>query len=301
MPSELALPAESPRLAALRREIDAGDARAPSRFWDEMAERGTPLAEPIPDDVPKGRVEAHRFESEILGNERRVWVYTPPGYEGFDGCRLLLVFDGWDYLHINRTPTVLDNLLAAGKIPPTVAVLFDSVGTFAGRTHELRLNPAFSDCVTRELMPWLAARYRFTADPACRVIGGTSLGGLAAAFVALRSPSLFGNVLCQSGAFQYGRPGETEHEAIARMVAAEPRKPLRFWLDAGLLEGLVAGSVVRVDQNPGICVATRHLRTVLEAKGYEVHHKEFSGAHDFAGWRGTLPEGLVTLIGSGTA
>ena len=82
------------------------------------------------------------------------------------------------------------------------------------------------------------------------------------------------------------------------MIAAEPRLPLRFWLEAGTLEGLVAGFVVAVDQNPGICVATRHLRTILETRGYEVHHREFSGAHDFASWPGTFPDALMALTGS---
>ncbi len=420
------VPAESPRITALRQQLDAGDERALLRFWDEMAERGTPLVELIADDpagrylltflwrgnaetrtvvisslswppggraesaltrladtdvwhsrpftvqpdhrtiyaivvndpeekltahlhaipdplnrhpfavpqdeehpefvrvfgprgvlstavlpkapaqpwievvpdVPKGRVELHRFRSETFGNERRVWVYTPPGYDRLDECWLLLAFDGWLYLHVNRTPTVLDNLLAAGKIPPTVAVLFDSPETLAVRTQELKFNPALLDCVATELMPWLAAHYRFAADPARRIIAGTSLGGLAAAFVALRLPSLFGNVLCQSGCFQFALPGQTEYEHFVRMIAAEPRLPLRFWLDAGRLEGLVAGFVVVEDQNPGIFVATRHLRTVLEAKGYEVHYREFSGAHDFASWPGTFPEALIALTGS---
>ncbi|MHA2385978.1 MAG: hypothetical protein ACXAEE_07190, partial [Candidatus Thorarchaeota archaeon] len=32
------------------------------------------------DSVSKGRVELLRLRSDILDNERRVWVYTPPGY-----------------------------------------------------------------------------------------------------------------------------------------------------------------------------------------------------------------------------
>ncbi|HEY7417816.1 MAG TPA: enterochelin esterase domain-containing protein, partial [Ktedonobacteraceae bacterium] len=31
-------------------------------------------------EIPKGRVEERQFTSTLLGNERRVWVYTPPGY-----------------------------------------------------------------------------------------------------------------------------------------------------------------------------------------------------------------------------
>ena len=31
--------------------------------------------------IPNGKVERYPFKSEILGNERAIWVYTPPGYE----------------------------------------------------------------------------------------------------------------------------------------------------------------------------------------------------------------------------
>ena len=188
-------------------------------------------------------------------------------------------------------------IVKAPAIPPTVAVLFDSLDIFTIRMKELDYNPALVDCVGTELLPWLAARYRFAADPARRIIGGTSLGGMAAAFVALRAPSVFGNALCQSGSFDYGRPGDTEDEAYARMIAVAPRLPLRFWLDAGTLEGPGTRSVTAGGQTPGILVATRHLRTVLQAKGYEVHHREFSGGHDFGGWRGTFPEALIALTG----
>ena len=41
----------------------------------------------------------------------------------------------------------------------------------------------------------------------------------------------------------------------------------------------------------------RHIRNVLQAKGYDVHYAEFPGGHDYLCWRGTLAEGLLVLIG----
>jgi hypothetical protein len=40
----------SPRLAALRRRLKAGDEAALDIFWREVHEQGTPLVEPIPGD-----------------------------------------------------------------------------------------------------------------------------------------------------------------------------------------------------------------------------------------------------------
>ena len=79
-------------------------------------------------NVEKGRIEMYRRHSDILKNERRVWIYTPPGYttDG-EAYGLLLLFDGLAYQDAVPTPTILDNLLSEGKIPPLVVVLVDSL------------------------------------------------------------------------------------------------------------------------------------------------------------------------------
>ena len=44
-------------------------------------------------------------------------------------------------------------------------------------------------------------------------------------------------------------------------------------------------------------VTNRHMRDVLRAKGYSVTYRELSSGHDYVGWRGTLADGLIALIG----
>jgi enterochelin esterase-like enzyme len=67
-------------------------------------------------------------------------------------------------------------------------------------------------------------------------------------------------------------------------------KRLRFYLDAGSAEFDATGGT-------GILASTRTLRDVLRAKGYQVHFQEFAGGHDYLGWRGTLADGLIALVG----
>jgi enterochelin esterase family protein len=61
-------------------------------------------------------------------------------------------------------------------------------------------------------------------------------------------------------------------------------------LEAGTFENDITGS------GGQILEASRHLRDVLRAKGYEVHYQEFAGGHDYLSWRGSLAEGLLSLI-----
>ena len=78
---------------------------------------------------------------------------------------------------------------------------------------------------------------------------------------------------------------------LAKQVIEMPRRPIKFYLDAGIFEASLGGFA-------GILDATRHLRDVLLAKGYEVHYQMFIGGHDYLSWRGTLADGLIALIGT---
>jgi len=122
-------------------------------------------------------------------------------------------------------------------------------------------------------------------------VAGSSYGGLAAAFAGLTAPQVFGNVLSQSGAFWYS--GKDEHDIdaewlLTRRFVESPRLPLRFYLDVGLLEHTHDADMVWCN---------RHMRDVLQAKGYNVTYREFMGGHHYICWRGTFADGLLALTG----
>ncbi len=249
-----------------------------------------PWIKPRP-DVAKGKVEMHRLRSAILDNERRIWVYTPPNYTTSDEpYNLLLVFDGVAYIDLVPTPTILDNLLSEGKLPPFVAVIPDSLNQET-RSRELPCYQPFVDFLIQELMPWVHEHYHVTHDPTTTVVAGSSYGGLASAFVGLRAPEVFGNVLSQSGSFWWNWDAENEHipqEWLTQQFIPSPRLPVRFYMDVGMQEMGKAAHMVP---------SNRHLRDVLVLKGYEVHYAEFNGGHDYICWRGSLADGLLTLLG----
>lgn len=241
--------------------------------------------------VSQGKVEMFRLRSEILDNERRVWIYTPPGYEASgEPYGLLLIFDGPAYIspELVPTPTILDNLLHERKIPPLVAVFPDSL-SMETRNRELPCYPPFVEYLTRELLPWVGAHYHITTEPARIMVAGSSYGGLAAAFAGLTAPQVFGNVLSQSGAFWYsGKPqGDINAEwMLIRRFVESPRLPLRFYMEVGLLEHIRDADMV---------FCNRHLRDALEAKGYDVTYSEYMGGHNYVCWRGSLADGLMAL------
>ena len=264
--------------------------------------------------IAEGRVEKQTIKSAIQKIERPFSVYTPANYKP-DGLpnALLILFDGEDLSNDHDPLTTLNNLIAASKIPPTVAVFVENVGR--RRLVDLVANPEFADFMATELLPWVRSHYNVTKDPKQTVLTGYSAGGLASTYVALRHSEVFGNVLSNSGAFWWSfehsggvcgprcpdsggtvgdnpRDATTEGNFLVREFLATPKLPLRFYLTAGTFE---------IDRDGGggnILESTRHLRDVLLAKGYDVRYQQFVGGHDGLSWRGALGDGLITLLGS---
>jgi len=90
---------------------------------------------------------------------------------------------------------------------------------------------------------------------------------------------------------------------IIRQFAKRRKQPLRFYLDAGLMEDLAprkpvqAGDTSQAGELSGL-VANRYMRDVLRAKGYEAQYYEFNGGHSDGQYQ-TLANGLLALAGTG--
>jgi enterochelin esterase-like enzyme len=265
-----------------RRTSIAEGPRAPKEEWIELRA-----------GVAKGRVEQTTFTSKLLGTTRDVWVYTPPGYDTLaqrgGGLPLLLTFDGGAYVGSIHAPTILDNLVAAHRIAPMVALFVGSADE--QRDVELNQNERYTEFLATELVPWVRSKYRITDSPSGNVVAGSSMGGLAAAFVATRHPELFGNVLSQSGAFMFGASGESTSERMKREIETAPKRDVAFYLEAGIYE------VGRLENGVDLLTSNRHLRDALKAKGYRVTYDEFAGGHSDLNWRSGFARGMLALVG----
>lgn len=163
----------------------------------------SPTSSPIATDPAAGATYEGRFPSPALGAEGRYVVYLPAGYA--TGERRYPVFyllhgkgggmNDWLYMKPD-----FDRLIAAGKIPPFIAVLPDA--PYSNRASYY-VDSAYtgSDAVprgekvetafTRDLIAHIDATFRTIATRDGRMIGGYSMGGWGAMRYALAHPDLY--------------------------------------------------------------------------------------------------------------
>jgi enterochelin esterase family protein len=254
------------------------------------------------ESVPKGKTVQTTIKSAMLKEERKITVYTPAGYDGKTGCNLLIVFDGETYGGLPGqaraeapTPTILDNLIAEKKIGPTVAILVWSMGK---RFRDLPGSKPFADFIASEVAPWARSHYNILPGTKSVVAAGSSLGGYCATYCAFTHPKVIGNVISQSGSYWISKNWQTveadfEHRLYPRDTGAlieefktSKRLPIRFYMEIGIY-----------DLGAAMLGSNRELRDVLQLKGYDVDYNEFAGGHNFVNWRGSLADGLISLLG----
>ncbi|MGB3329821.1 MAG: alpha/beta hydrolase-fold protein [Thermomicrobiales bacterium] len=244
-------------------------------------------------DAPTGTLTDETFASAILGNERRIVTWTPPGYaETSQEAMLLVQFDA-EFVE-GLFEVVLENLHAEGAVRPIVAVLVGNVE----RNVELPCNPDFASFLADELVPAMRRRFRIAPGPEAVIVAGASYGGLVATWAGLTRADTFGNVLAQSGSFWWWPDPILDVADIPAgvapacgwlpgQVASWERVPTRFWLEVGTLEAQGRGPIV------SLLASNRHMRDVLTARGHDVRYREYAGGHDWFIWPELAADGLI--------
>lgn len=229
------------------------------------------------------------------GTDREWWVYYPPGYDQTTEYPVLVGQDGqWDR---NWMATTLDNLIAAGRIPPTVGV-FVQHGNFEGNRSNRNpeydtLNGDYARFIETEIFPLVEKDLRLTKDPAKRAITGMSSGGICAFTAAWERSDLFGNVLSFIGSYTaLSREGiEKSGVTYPAKIRREDKKPIRVWLQDGKNDL----------NNPygNWWLANLEMKSALEWKGYEVVWVPGNGFHNTNHARAVFDEALVWWLNPG--
>ncbi|WP_130833670.1 enterochelin esterase [[Erwinia] mediterraneensis] len=265
----------------------------PLRSWS--AGRGMPVS-PLhmpqaPDQqlwqaVDEGRapmlpLRHYQWQSERLGNRRSVWIYCS-GDAQPESRPLAILLDGQFWAHTMPVAWPLQQLTAAGQLPPAVYLMIDIIDRDQ-RSHELPCNADFWLAIQQELLPQVQQWTPFNPAAATTLVAGQSYGGLAAVYAALHWPQQFGCAISQSGSFWWPSRAEARGWLIQQLEDGVPTPtPLRFWLEAGRRERL-------------ILQANEILQQQLTDAGHQVSYHPVEGGHDALCWRGGLLNGLKAL------
>lgn len=260
----------------------------------------SPWLEPA-DPARASALETRELESEILGETRTLYVYTPPAFEAGQGDHpVLVVFDGGvagadPEGALIPTPTILDNLTEAGEIPACIALLIPNASRDA-RTRDLTCSEDFTAFLADELLPWARREFSATSDPSKTLVTGVSFGGLAAVYAGLQRPEVFGLILAQSPSLWHAPDVyDPTHDFTSNRgwlvgaYARAERLPARIYMCVGTME--------QFNYRSNMTRLCRSLHAVLIARGAEVTYREYNAGHIYEMWANDLPEGLVSLLG----
>jgi enterochelin esterase-like enzyme len=196
--------------------------------------------------VPKGTVTEHIWkDSKVFpGTIRKYFVYLPASTDPNEPAAVMVFQDGQSYANPQgdfRVPTVFDNLIAAGDIPPTVGIFINpgqlgdsldpAVKNRSNRSVEYdTLSDAYARFLLEEILPEVSKTHKLSTDPTQRAICGMSSGGICAWTVAWERPDAFGKVISHIGSFTNIRGGHV-YPALIRKT---PPKPIRAFFQDGI-------------------------------------------------------------------
>lgn len=230
--------------------------------------------------------EEHIISSPSVGYSRKVW-YLPSVIDRPTTIGLFL--DGEYYVNRMDAPTVVRDLEKRGEIPSMASVFVSHVDG-AARHIDLTCNPRYTEYLVTDVLGWI--RGRFPSLPmGGHFIGGTSLSGLAAAYVTLNHPEVFSRCLAHSGSFWWRREWLRSH------LTDVPPSRSKFWLSVGSKEDQAgvahppSGLIQEVAQIPGC----ERFARALEEKGHQVRYRIYEGGHEIGPWKDEFPDALRWL------
>ena len=246
---------------------------------------------------PKGSVEAVWYESPTLGLTRRMFVYTPPGYEDSNASFPVLYLlhggggdeEAWPSL--GTAANILDNLINAGKAKPMLVVMTngnpDQVAAFtvspalesANAGVGGMANMMFEKSLVQDVIPYIEAHYQVATGKENRALTGLSMGGLQTMNTTFENPELFDYIGVMSMGFaDLSRFGinidhsKREQQILALKAAA----PKVYWIACGKEDFLIESVVT--------------MRQKLDELGFPYVYRESPGGHTWTNWRIYLSE-----------
>lgn len=240
-------------------------------------------------------LRTHRLPSVALRETRLVRVLMPASPRD-----LLILNDGQNVYSLPRTIGSRAKWCAdevAPVIAPGLAIVAVDHTDHRARDYLPYRDPMtpsidrpgadrYVEFLTAELLPWLARAYPQLAPPRHLGVGGSSYGGIAALWTALRRPGTFDRLLLESVPVWVG------DGRLYRDARAAASWPARVWIGAGTVEA------TRPDRSARLVTDVRVLAGIARSRGARVTLRVDEGAtHHEAAWAARLPQALRFLFG----
>jgi enterochelin esterase-like enzyme len=238
--------------------------------------------------VPHGKVATDTYVSKTLGFQRKLTIYTPPGYVKEKKYPVLYLLHGsgddeTGWVQKGAANVILDNLYADGKAAPMIVVMPygftnppDKPSINRGATPEARQKSAvkFEQDLLADVIPYVESHYGVIADGAHRALAGLSMGGGQTMRIGPKHCTTFAYL----GVFSAGlgrRPGNQTDVTASYPDAKTLNENLKlFWISCG-------------DRDGGLDGAKKLDQILTERKVTHVWHQD-AGAHEWPVWKNDL-------------
>ena len=242
-------------------------------------------------DVPHGTVSKVWYPCSRTGNDRRMTVYTPAGYEKGDRrypVLYLLHGMGGDenaWTELGRAAQILDNLIARGEAEPMIVVMTNGNvdmqaapgETSAGLVAPTIQLPHTMDGTFEEAFPevveFVDRNYRTLPSKSARAIAGLSMGGYHSMHISKQYPDMFDYVGLFSAAIfpDKSKTSPVYADLEAKLKRQFDNAPALYWIAIGDKDFLYE--------------ANTEFRKVLDANGYPYTYYESPDGHIWKNWR----------------
>jgi enterochelin esterase family protein len=253
-------------------------------------------------DVAHGSVARRWYDSPSLEMDRRITIYTPPGYEKSSRSYPVLYLlhggggDEEAWISLGRTAQILDNLIAMGKAVPMIVVMPNGnviQDAAPGEGHEGFYKPRFIIPKTmdgtfihsfQDIISFVEDNYRVRKDKSARAIAGLSMGG----FHAIHISRFHQNTFAYIGSFS---AAIVPSQNFSHEVFRDAEEGLKQQLKNGIELYYIA-----IGRQDFLYPANLKFRDQLNAMGFNYVFKESDGGHTWSNWRLYLSEFVPLLF-----
>ena len=182
----------------------------------------------------RGSVSHVWYDSELLGINRRMTVYTPYGYETNKKTKYPVLYllhggggDEEAWTSMGRTAQILDNLIEKGLAKPMIVVMPNgNPGQQAAVTLNLPVSDvnyrdpananAYVTSLVKEIIPFVEKNYRAIPNKSARAIAGLSMGGGHTTAATMLFPGVFDYICPMSCGMRDGENVDAQMQAIKK-------------------------------------------------------------------------------------